>query len=348
MCDDKGTAGSNGTGTSGRFVHLQTKPPYVVEAAAGSESIAHGGVNSCAGWEHVGERHADAGGDEHRRYPERPSRRLHRQCCTHGPASSPCRLNHLHGFTLIELLVVISIIAVLISILLPALTRARDSARKVQCASGIRQVILAQMSYAQDHDGWFQDSVVWGEANVWLANMYRQGTIRTYLGMDTHKAVLLEAQGATPGPLDTLLCPNHDQGLDRGYTHLTGNGTGTTYLIALGTSNYVGGANWYGWAMHSAGSASGGFSDLRPLPRLDMQSPDSVSPSAQPAMGELWRETGLWNGYAYWFWTGGSPNLRINHLDGANVGFADGHVQFRNSENFTKRITFYGDLALWW
>jgi prepilin-type N-terminal cleavage/methylation domain-containing protein/prepilin-type processing-associated H-X9-DG protein len=53
------------------------------------------------------------------------------------------------GFTLIELLVVISIIAILIAILLPALSRARESASMIACASKIRQVGMGVLSYAQ-------------------------------------------------------------------------------------------------------------------------------------------------------------------------------------------------------
>jgi prepilin-type N-terminal cleavage/methylation domain-containing protein/prepilin-type processing-associated H-X9-DG protein len=58
-----------------------------------------------------------------------------------------------HGFTLIELLVVISIIALLIALLLPALNGARDAARDAVCKSQQRQVGLAFINYAVDHDG---------------------------------------------------------------------------------------------------------------------------------------------------------------------------------------------------
>ena len=62
------------------------------------------------------------------------------------------------AFTLVELLVVISIIALLVAILLPALNKAREQAKLVSCMSNVRQVGLACITYAADNDGWYPEN----------------------------------------------------------------------------------------------------------------------------------------------------------------------------------------------
>jgi prepilin-type N-terminal cleavage/methylation domain-containing protein len=83
------------------------------------------------------------------------------------------------GFTLIELLVVISIVALLVSILLPALRAARESAKTTQCQSNLRGLAQAGAIYASDwkeHLPFFhtqtEDGVGTGEYNLWTGRVY--------------------------------------------------------------------------------------------------------------------------------------------------------------------------------
>lgn len=92
---------------------------------------------------------------------------------------------HIPGFTLIELLVVISIIALLISILLPALARAREGARRTQCLVNQRSIATAATAYAVDSSrqhfplrGPGTSSV---PEHIWTNTDYLGGTDRTLL-----------------------------------------------------------------------------------------------------------------------------------------------------------------------
>lgn len=81
------------------------------------------------------------------------------------------------GFTLIELLVVISIIALLIGILLPALSKARSSARQVECLARQKQVGLIYQIHLDEYKGYLIAPTAGGNLWSWyLSTKYPQGT----------------------------------------------------------------------------------------------------------------------------------------------------------------------------
>src|SRR3984885_14390424 len=74
------------------------------------------------------------------------------------------RLHRTKGFTLVELLVVMRIIALLISILLPSLNRARETANRVKCASNLRQIGQAILLYSNENHGAYPRTLYAGGA----------------------------------------------------------------------------------------------------------------------------------------------------------------------------------------
>ena len=208
------------------------------------------------------------------------------------------------AFTLIELLVVIAIIALLISLLVPSLSRAKDLVKKVSCASNVRNIGLAVMQYTIDYNGWLPRQT--DDDGKWNFMYYQQfGPYAGYEGNPCRTTGVLY-----DGAPEVLGCPS-------------------------GTKDYGGTFLAFGWNWANLGAYYP--NDYKPWNQGRRKVSEVKRPSETSCLGESRPMPGNWfNPLAVAFYWGGyqngvpAPNYFIGrrHDEGSNYLCVDGHVEY--------------------
>ncbi len=238
-----------------------------------------------------------------------------------------------HLFTLIELLVVIAIIAILVALLLPALTRAKLVSRSIVCISNIKQIGVWGTSYGTDYDGYLPYN-----GQKWPCSFegYNDGTP----GWSDTSKCSLTVTGKTD---DTVMhCPQTSAAVGN---ILTG-GKGCHYSLnarlgAVHKPNAI--TEWPYPHMRQLTEKKFWFADgaLRYRPSA---SPKEIAIQSA-MMFDYWDNNPLWDGMKFpWMWYtdhfrasgAGTAVPFVTHPGGANFVFGDGHAEA------VRYFTWYG------
>ena len=242
------------------------------------------------------------------------------------------------GFTLIELLVVVAIIALLISILLPSLAQARETARMVKCQATLKQMGAAHHMYANETEEWFVPNYL-SDGRFWIMNI----KYRTNLG--------LQAQGNGLGLPDGLLCPNLPD-THKAFQRRTNYGVNNTRLAATSpltdrprsetAAPWLGGDYFPTGANSTTRGSGNGIRLFRGKVRVPSQRThmsDGCDWLVDRAGAEFlhpqrWDNLPETNASAAVNEAGGGlwGSVAFRHTDGANLLMFDGHVEYRQKQ----------------
>ncbi len=243
-----------------------------------------------------------------------------------------------NGFTLIELLVVISIVALLIALLLPALGRARRAALLTTCQANVRQITQGVLSYAFDFDGLLPES-------------RRDSSVVTMWQLDALDAVAHHVGGVNESVPwvafrnmerrypEAFLCPVRESVVPGGFDG-NGNITGRSYSGLQVVMPYV--LTTYG---NSYEIASGDWR-VEPPRRVD-QVAAQIRPGRRftgaivsDLLGKnhvdtfVWYGNHVWEGGAYFTFDRAITSFKYT----VNTGFLDGHVDLRDKNEIYAHV----------